>query len=56
MFFRFPPDARWNPERSVVEFGQRLAAWQQEAAVRLKITRCPQLSRWVLSRRLALAI
>jgi hypothetical protein len=21
MFFRFPPDARWNPELSVVEFG-----------------------------------
>jgi hypothetical protein len=21
MLFRFPPDARWNPERSVVEFG-----------------------------------
>jgi hypothetical protein len=21
MFFRFPPDARWNPERSIVEFG-----------------------------------
>ena len=21
MFFRFPPDARWNPERFVVEFG-----------------------------------
>jgi hypothetical protein len=21
VFFRFPPDARWNPERSVVEFG-----------------------------------
>ena len=21
MFFRFPPDVRWNPERSVVEFG-----------------------------------
>ena len=21
MFFRFPPDARWNPERSAVEFG-----------------------------------
>jgi hypothetical protein len=21
MFFRFPPDARWNPERGVVEFG-----------------------------------
>jgi len=21
MFFRFPPDARWNPQRSVVEFG-----------------------------------
>jgi Protein of unknown function (DUF1488) len=21
MFFRFPPDARWNPQSSVVEFG-----------------------------------
>jgi hypothetical protein len=21
MFFRFPPDARWNSERSLVEFG-----------------------------------
>jgi hypothetical protein len=21
MFFRFPPDARWNSQRSVVEFG-----------------------------------
>jgi Protein of unknown function (DUF1488) len=21
MFFRFPPDARWNPERCAVEFG-----------------------------------
>jgi Protein of unknown function (DUF1488) len=21
MFFRFPPDARWNPEQSAVEFG-----------------------------------
>jgi len=21
MFFRFPPDARWNPDRSAVEFG-----------------------------------
>jgi hypothetical protein len=21
MFFRFPPNARWNPERSAVEFG-----------------------------------
>jgi hypothetical protein len=21
MFFRFPPDGRWNPERSAVEFG-----------------------------------
>jgi hypothetical protein len=21
MFFRFPPDARWNPERFAVEFG-----------------------------------
>src|ERR1700752_3068664 len=21
MFFRFPPDARWNPEGAIVEFG-----------------------------------
>jgi hypothetical protein len=21
MFFRFPPDARWSPERNTVEFG-----------------------------------
>jgi hypothetical protein len=21
MFFHFPPDTRWNPQRSVVEFG-----------------------------------
>ena len=21
MFFRFPPDARWNPDRNTVEFG-----------------------------------
>jgi len=21
MFFRFPPDARWNPDRNAVEFG-----------------------------------
>jgi hypothetical protein len=56
MFFRFPADARWNPERSVVEFGQRLAAWQHEAAVRLKITAMPTATRSVLSRRLALAI
>jgi hypothetical protein len=26
MFVRFPPDARWNPERSVVEFGIGVAS------------------------------
>jgi len=28
MFFRFPPDARWNPERSVVEFGIGLGEYE----------------------------
>jgi hypothetical protein len=27
MFFRFPPDARWNPQRCVVEFGGPPATW-----------------------------
>jgi hypothetical protein len=33
MFFRFPPDARWNPERSVVEFG--IGVGEYEGAVRV---------------------
>jgi hypothetical protein len=33
MFFRFPPDARWNPERGVVEFG--IGVGEYEGVVRL---------------------
>jgi hypothetical protein len=33
MFFRFPPDARWNPERSVVEFD--IGVGEYEGVVRV---------------------
>ena len=33
MFFRFPPDARWSPERSVVEFG--IGVGEYEGVVRV---------------------
>ena len=33
MFFRFPPDARWNPERSMVEFG--IGVGEYEGVVRV---------------------
>jgi hypothetical protein len=33
MFFRFPPDARWNTERSVVEFG--IGVGEYEGVVRV---------------------
>ena len=33
MFFRFPPDARWNPERWVVEFG--IGVGEYEGVVRV---------------------
>jgi hypothetical protein len=33
VFFRFPPDARWNPERSVVEFG--IGVGEYEGVVRV---------------------
>jgi hypothetical protein len=33
MFFRFPPDARWNSERSVVEFG--IGVGEYEGVVRI---------------------
>ena len=33
MFFRFPPDARWNPECSVVEFG--IGVGEYEGVVRV---------------------
>src|ERR1700730_1225213 len=33
MFFRFPPDARWSPERAVVEFG--IGVGEYEGVVRV---------------------
>src|SRR5258707_14529782 len=33
MFFRFPPDARWNPDRSAVEFG--IGVGEYEGVVRI---------------------
>src|SRR6266853_4380894 len=33
MFFRFPPDARWNAERSAVEFG--VGVGEYEGVVRV---------------------
>jgi hypothetical protein len=33
MFFRFPPDSRWNPDRSVVEFG--IGVGEYEGVVRV---------------------
>ena len=33
MFFRFPPDARWNPDRNAVEFG--IGVGEYEGVVRV---------------------
>jgi hypothetical protein len=33
MFFRFPPDAHWNPQRSAVEFG--IGVGEYEGVVRV---------------------
>ena len=33
MFFRFPPDARWSPDRNVVEFG--ISVGEYEGVVRV---------------------
>jgi hypothetical protein len=33
MFFRFPPDARWNPDRKTVEFG--IGVGEYEGVVRV---------------------
>ena len=33
MFFRFPPDVRWNPDRAVVEFG--IGVGEYEGVVRV---------------------
>jgi hypothetical protein len=36
MFFRFPPDARWNSDRNAVEFG--IGVGEYEGVVR--VSRC----------------
>jgi hypothetical protein len=33
MFFRLPPDARWNPDRNIVEFG--IGVGEYESVVRV---------------------
>jgi hypothetical protein len=33
MFFRFPPAARWNPERNAVEFG--IGVGEYEGVIRV---------------------
>jgi len=33
MFFRFPPDARWNPDRNTVEFGIGVGEYEGVARV-----------------------
>jgi hypothetical protein len=33
MFFRLPPDARWNPDRNIVEF--RIGGGEYESVVRV---------------------
>ncbi len=37
MFFRFPPDARWNPQRSVVEFGIGVGEYEGVARVSRRV-------------------
>jgi hypothetical protein len=37
MFFRFPPDARWNPERSAVEFGIGVGDYEGVVRVRRRV-------------------
>jgi hypothetical protein len=39
IFFRFPPDARWNPERLAVEFG--IGVGDYEGVVRVSPGRVP---------------
>jgi hypothetical protein len=33
MFFRFPPNARWNPDRNAVEFGIGVGEYEGVARV-----------------------
>jgi hypothetical protein len=37
MFFRFPPDARWNPQRSLVEFGIGIGEYEGVARVSRRV-------------------
>jgi hypothetical protein len=37
MFFRFPPDARWNSRRSVVEFGIGVGEYEGVARVSRRV-------------------
>src|SRR5579862_1272075 len=37
MFFQFPPDARWNPERSAVEFGIGIGEYDGTVSVSRRV-------------------
>jgi hypothetical protein len=37
MFFRFPPDARWNSERAAVEFGIGVGEYEGVVRVRRRV-------------------
>ena len=39
MFFSFPPDARWNPERDAVEFGVGIGQYQGAVRVPRRVFR-----------------
>jgi hypothetical protein len=41
MFFRFPPDARWNPERSVVEFGIGVGEYERRSRAAARVPNPP---------------
>jgi hypothetical protein len=37
MFFRFPPDARWNPDREAVEFSVMLGEYEGTVTVSRRV-------------------
>jgi hypothetical protein len=37
MFFRFPPDARWNPNRNAVEFGIGVGEYEDMVRVSRRV-------------------
>ena len=41
MFFRFPPDARWNPQRGVVEFGIGVGEYEGVVRVSRRVFQIP---------------